>query len=361
MRLRSFSLACIFTLGTASPAAALADAAPAFSEQEIRADVGFLADDLLEGRDAGTRGYNLAARYVAARFEALGLGQAVPGSWYQPVTLSVAQLEQGTKPALTIGGRRFDNGGDVAIGASGREPAQSLEAPAVFVGYGLKSEREKIDDYAGLDLKGKFAVALSGSPLGMPSEIGAHLAAEKTIAAEQAGAVGLIFLPSDGQLSRTPWARLRERVTVPSVSWVNAEGQPYARAPGIRGTAYVNGAAAEALLAGSGRSLAMIRAQAAVKGGNPRGFPLKPMVKLERNSSVTTAASRNVLALLPGSDPMLAREYVLLMAHLDHLGMKDKGKGKDGIYNGAMDNASGVATLLAVAKALSDNGARLKR
>lgn len=360
MPLRSFPLACL-SLTIASPAAALADMTPAISAQEIRADVGFLADDLLEGRDAGTRGYDLAARYVAARFEALGLQQALPNSWYQPLTLSVAQLDKAVVPSLTIGGRRFDNGGDVAIGAFGREPRQSIEARAVFVGYGLKSEREDIDDYAGLDLKGKFAVALSGSPSGMPSEIGAHLAAEKAVAAEQAGAIGLISIPSDGQLARVPWTRLRERVGEPALGWLDADGRPFTRTPDIRGAAQVNDAAADALLAGSGRSLGALRAAAAKKGERPEGFALKPRVKLDRSSIVTTAASRNVLAVLPGSDPALGREYVLLMAHLDHLGVKESARGKDKIYNGAMDNASGVAIMLAVARAFAQEGERPKR
>ncbi|MDE0946328.1 MAG: peptidase M28, partial [Sphingobium sp.] len=169
---------------------------PTFSPDAIRADVTFLADDLLEGRDAGTRGYDIAARFVAARFAALGLTQAVKDSWYQPVTLALADLDKTAPAALTIGGQRFANGTDVAIAGFGREAKQSIAAGAVFVGYGLQSDREKIDDYAGLDLKGKFAVALSGSPVGMPSEVGAHLAAEKALAAQKAGAIGLITLPS---------------------------------------------------------------------------------------------------------------------------------------------------------------------
>lgn len=101
--------------------------------------------------------------------------------------------------------------------------------------------------------------------------------------------------------------------------------------------------------------------QAAKKGGRPKGFALKPLVTLERASSVSTAPSANVLAVLPGSDPALAHEYVLLMAHLDHNGVKQSAKGDDKIYNGAMDNASGTATMLAVAKAFAQGGARPKR
>jgi hypothetical protein len=361
MRLRSFALASTLVLALAASGPASADTVPAITGEGIRADIGFLADDLLEGRDAGTRGYDVAARYVAARFETLGLKQAVPDSWYQPVTLAVARLDKGAAPSVSIGGRRFANGDDVAVGAFGREPKQSIEAQAVFVGYGLKSDREKINDYAGLDLKGKFAVALSGSPLGMPSEIGAHLAAEKSLAAQQAGAIGLITIPSATMLARTPWEKLRDRAQHPTVSWIGKDGQPYVRTPAIRGTATVTGTAADALLAGSGKTLAAIRAQAEKKGARPRGFALKPGIRIDRASTVETAPSRNVLAVLPGSDPALAHEYVLLMAHLDHLGVKEDGKGPDKVYNGAMDNASGVATMLAVAKAFAESGERPKR
>jgi Peptidase family M28 len=358
MRPRSVALLASLTLALAGPGTTWAQS-PAITGEAIRADVGFLADDLLEGRDAGTRGYDLAARYVAARFETLGLSQAVPDSWYQPVTLAIAQLDKTSIPSLTIGGRRFTK--DVAIGAFGRELKQSLSGQAVFVGYGLKSEREKIDDYAGLDLHGKFAVALSGSPVGMPSEIGAHLAAEKSLAAQEAGAIGLITIPSDSLLGRTSWEKLRDRAQDPMVSWLDNQRQPYVRTPGIRGAGYANGAAAEALLAGSGKSLAAIRAQAAKKGGRPKGFALRPVIQLERTSTVASAPSRNVLAVLPGSDPLLSHEYVLLMAHLDHLGIKESAQGRDKIYNGAMDNASGVATMLAVAKAFAESGARPRR
>ncbi|BAV65724.1 M20/M25/M40 family metallo-hydrolase [Sphingobium cloacae] len=359
MPLRAALLAPLLSLAIALPAPA--QERPAFSSDAIRADVTFLADDLLEGRDGGTRGYDIAARYVAARFTALGLEQIVPGSWYQPVTLAVATLEKDSPARLTIGGRAFDNGGDVVIGAFGREPKQGLEAGAVFVGYGLQSAREKIDDYAGLDLRGKWAVALSGSPVGMPSEIGAHLAAEKAQAAQKAGAIGLVTIPSAAMLARMPWERLRERAGDPSVGWMQPDGQLYVRTPGIRGSAYAHGAAAEALLAGSGRTLAAIRAEAGKKGGRPKGFALKPMIRLDRTSSVAIAPSSNVLAVLPGSDPALAGEYVLLMAHLDHVGVKPDTPGKDKIHNGAMDNASGVATMMAVAKAFAESGTRLKR
>lgn len=361
MRPTRFASVALLALAWSRMAAAQPATAPTFSPDEIHADVGFLADDLLEGRDAGTRGYDIAARYVAARFAALGLTQAVKDSWMQPVTLAVADLDKDTPAAFTIGDRRFANEGDVMIGAIGREPHQALEAQAVFVGYGLQSAREKIDDYAGLDLRGKIAVALSGAPSGMPSEVAAHLAAEKAVAAQKAGAIGLVTIPSPSLLARRPWERLKQAAGGPTVSWIDSDGKPYVRTPEIRIGGYVHGPAAEALLAGSGRTLARIYAQASKKGGRPAGFALKPVVKIERTSSVTTAQSSNVIAILPGSDPALAHEYVLLMAHLDHLGVKPDAKGDDKINNGAMDNASGIATMMAVAKAFAENGDRPRR
>jgi Zn-dependent M28 family amino/carboxypeptidase len=355
-------------LGTALGALALAtgataqpEIAPTFQPDAIKADIVFLADDLLEGRDAGSRGHDIASRFVASRFAALGLKQAVADSWYQPVTLSFSTLDTHATPVVTIGGTAFPNGGDSIVGPFGREPKQALTAQAVFVGFGLDSAREGINDYAGLDVKGKYVVALAGSPPGTPSEIGAHLAAEKAVAAEKYGAIGLITLPTTAQLMRRPWDRMKEMSASPSVTWIDSDGQPYVRAPGVRGTATVNSAAADALFAGSGKSVAAMRAAAAKKGAKIKGFALKPVVTIARASTVSTRNSQNVVAILPGSDPALAHEYVLLMAHLDHVGVQQSAKGADKIYNGAMDNASGVATMLAVAKAFAENGARPKR
>jgi Zn-dependent M28 family amino/carboxypeptidase len=353
--------AALATLTFVSAAHSQPNPTPTFSPEAMKADVTFLADDLLEGRDSGSRGHDIASRFVASRFEALGLKQAVKDSWYQPVTLSFSTLDPQVRPVVTIGGTAFPNGGDSIIGPFGREPKQALEAQAVFVGFGLESAKEGIDDYAGLDVRGKYVVALAGSPMGMPNEIGAHLAAEKSVAAERHGAIGLITLPTLAQLERRPWERMKEMSATPSVTWIDTDGQPYVRAPGIRGSAIVNGAAADALFAGSGKNVASIRAMAAKKGGQVKGFTLKPLVTIARTSTVSVQKSQNVVAILPGSDPTLANEYVLLMAHLDHIGVKPEANGADKIYNGAMDNASGVATMLAVAKAFADNGVAPKR
>ena len=147
----------------------------------------FLADDLLEGRNTGERGYDLAARYVATR---IPLARPAAGGQRQLVPAGAVPGEQRSprdSARLTIGGKTFANGGDIILGPSQFEAKQSLTAPVVFAGYGLKSADHGIDDYAGLDVRGKVVAVLSGFPKGMASDVGAHLASDKARAAQDAG------------------------------------------------------------------------------------------------------------------------------------------------------------------------------
>ena len=332
--------------------------APTFSADRIKADVTFLADDLLEGRDAGTRGYDLAAHYVATRFAALGLQPAVNGSWYQQVPFQQARLgKAGSR--LIINGKTFANGKDIIMGPSQFELTQAVSAPVVFVGYGLHAPSRGIDDYAGLDVRGKVVAILSGFPKGMASDIGAHLASEKAKAAEAHGAVATVNIMTPTALRVFPWARRAEYATKPSLTWVGEDGRPYSPAPDIRAAASLDATAARALFAGAPRSLDSIFAESERQGGNPKGFALPAKVRFERGSVSRRLTSPNVLAVLPGSDPQLRNEYVVVMGHLDHDGIDPTLKG-DKIYNGALDNAAGIATMLETARALAA-GPRPKR
>jgi len=341
-------------------AAAVAQPAqPEFRPETFKAHVEFLADDLLEGRDTGTRGYDIAARYVATRFEALGLKPGANGSWYQQVPFAIANLS-GEAPRVTIGGQTFTHGRQVLVAPTTIEASQNVAAPVVFVGYGLDSPANGFDDYRGLDVKGKIVAVLTGAPVGTQSEMGAHLNAEKARMAEKRGAIGMVSIPTRQDLERRSWARRVEMSKGPSMSWIGADGQPFSRAPGIRVGATLDLPAAEALFAGSRRTLAAVLDEAARQSGKPRGFALKPRLGIQRQSEIKRITSPNVLAVLPGSDPKLAGEYILLMAHLDHDGVDPALQG-DKIYNGAMDNATGTATLLEVARAMAQSGTRPKR
>jgi len=330
--------------------------APVFTPERFRAHVEFLADDLLEGRDTGTRGHEIAARYAATQFAASGLQPGGDkGSWYQQITFQKTQ--RGAQPCWVAiqgpaGEKRFNHADNVMVGLNSRESNFEIAAPLVFVGYGVEDKRLGLDDYRGLNVKGRIVVALRGFPKGLPSEEGAHLSAEKAKVADRHGAIGLISIATLQSEKVQPWNRTLEYANDPAYAWVDSDGMAHEEAPGIRGRAYLNGPAAEAVFAGSLRTLADIRQEADRDKGVPRGFVLKTRVSMQVSSSWTRVTSPNVVAILPGADASLAREYVVLSAHLDHLGMKDvPGANGDRIHNGALDNAAGVAALLEVARA----------
>jgi len=340
-------------------------ATPEFSPERFRAHVQFLADDLLEGRDTGSRGYDVAARYVASQFEAYGLKPGGEGgSWYQPVTL------QKTSPtadpgALTVlgpaGEKRFTHGDNALVVLSPGEPKQDLTAPLVFVGFGVEDKRLGLDDYRGLDVKGCIVVTLRGFPKGLPSEEGAHVSANKAKVAQSHGAIGMVSVATLQSEKVFPWEKVLEYANDPLYSWVGADGKAFEEAPAVRARGSLNGPAAEAVFAGAPRTLAGIRREADQQNGRPRGFKLKTRVRVEKTSTWSRVISPNVVAFLPGGDPKLGSEYVVLSAHLDHLGIKDVKNGGDNIHNGALDNAAGVATMLEVARVAASARTKARR
>ncbi len=363
MTLRSTPVAALAALCLASAVSAQ-PAAPDFSAGAFRAHVGFLADDLLEGRDTGSRGYDIAARYVGVQFEALGLRPAANGSWYQPVRF-VRYAMTGV-PTLSVGGRIFTHGREMVMRASPDPAPLALEAPLVFAGYGLDMPARGYDDYRGLDVRGRIVVVLNGTPGGIPSDVAAHLNGEKRRAAAARGAVGLISIRTRAQAERMPWARMTASANRPAMTWIDDDGTPFADGAGLRFSATVDENAADALFQGARRRLGTVLDEAARSRARPRGFALARTARVAREgSSATRLDSANVVAILPGTDPAVAQEYVLLMAHLDHHGIRparpDDAEGADRINNGAMDNATGVATLIEVARAMSRAGNRPRR
>jgi len=334
--------------------AATSASAQEFTPERFKSHVEFLASDLMEGRDAGTRGYDLAASYVASKFLGLGLTPGGSGGWYQQVPF--VEATRGGEPRVTIGGTAFDPAKDVAVGASTLATTQDLTAPAVFVGHGTDAA-----DYRGLDVRGKYVVALSGFPKGMPSEVGAHLNSMKQRLAQEKGAVGLITVRTLEEQKRRKFDYYLKSAKEPAIGWAQPDGTPFALAPQLRIVATVDTPVAEALFAGAKTPLATVLAEADKQGGRPKGFALKPEVSISRRSAHRRFTSPNVLGVLPGSDPALKNEVVLLMAHLDHEGTDPALTGEDKIYNGAMDNATGISTMLEVARAFSETGTRPKR
>ena len=334
-----------------------------FSAAAFRSHVEFLADDLLEGRETGTRGYDVAAHYVASQLEGLGLEPGAAGSWFQPVPL-VRYAIAGT-PRLTVGGQAFAQGRDFLLRPSADAEALDLEAPLVFAGWGLDLPERGFDDYRGLDVRGKIVVVLNGTPDGTASDVASHLNAEKAHMAAERGAVGMILLRTNGEAANLPWERVARYTGRPGTTWVDRDGRPYA-AHSLRFLATAGPTLADALFRDAPQPLAALLADAERPGARPAGFALAEAARIEREGArLERFASSNVIGLLPGTDPALAGQYVLLMAHLDGLGLAAAGsrdaRGGDRIRNGAMDNASGVATLIEVARAMSRPGHRPRR
>ena len=340
--------------------AATPTAADSASAQRVRADVEFLASDSLEGRDTGSRGYLIAADYVASQFRAIGLEPAgEKGGWFQQVPFRRASFETPPRMTLTVGGKTvaLEQGKDAGVRPSVTAKTRNLTAGFVFVGYGLKDPRHGFDDYRGLNLKGKIAVALAGTPKGLPSEIEAHLNASKDRMAAEAGAVGFVEIGDGGRPNSL------RRYNRPLIDWVDTNGRAGSTPAGIVLQLGLSKEIAERLFEGAPRSLASVQSDAKRDGKPaPRGFALRPTLTVQAESKWEDFTSPEVIALLKGSDPTLAAEHVVLMGHLDHLGVKPDAKpGEDAIYNGALDNAAGVATMLEAARLFAAQPVRPKR
>jgi hypothetical protein len=354
-----------FAASTVAQAPAVqAPATPDFSAEAFRGHVTFLADDLLEGRDTGSRGYEIAARYVATQFAGLGLRPGNGDSWYQPIEF-LRFAVPGT-PTISVNGHVFTHGREMSMRPNPDPAALALDAPLVFVGYGLDMPARGFDDYRGLDVRGRIVVVLNGTPNGTPSDVAAHLNNDKRRAAAARGALGMITIRTRAEARRTPWTRAVNAGRRPGTTWIERDGTPFADGAGLRFSASVDEASAALLFQGARRSWEAVLDQAARAGARPAGFALAQSASVAREGGTgTRTASPNVVAILPGSDPALAGEYVLLMAHLDHLGVRDAGapgaQAADRINNGAMDNATGIATLIEVARAMSRPGNRPRR
>jgi hypothetical protein len=324
--------------------------------EALRAHMLFLADDLLEGRAPGTRGYDLAARYVAARFEALGLEPAgSDGSYYQPVPLrrvrlipeaSGLELLRGNERRALVPFEEFLMFGHPAHLQS------DVEAPLVFVGYGVTAPEMDYDDYRETDVRGKIVVLLPGAPPRFPSAERAHFSSLELKRANAAGhgAVGILAAWTEHYERVLPWQVLARLSRTPTLRWLSAEGEPNDAPPELRGAAILTSETSAWLFLGAAKSFD--EAVAAGQRSEPQAFALDARASIRMTSRHEGFESPNVGAVLRGSDPNLAREFVVYTAHLDHEGIGEPVDG-DSIYNGALDNASGVAQMLEVAHAFA--------
>jgi hypothetical protein len=334
--------------------------------EAIRAHMNFLADDLLEGRGTGTRGQQLAANYIRANFEALGLKPAgSDGGYFQMVPFRRIELDR-EQSSVTI--ERGEKRQTLAIDrdfAMRGDPLQTdttATAAVVFVGYGVTAPEYHYDDYAGAgaDVKGKIVAVLYGAPPSFPSAPGARYSDNnlKVANAVAHGAVGILSIWAGRLADRVPFSFMARNLRMPAMRWLDPAGLPNDAYSQIHGAAILSAESASSMFDGAQKSLKDALADAAQS--HPQAFPLPVTASIHVVSHHTRVESPNVIAVLPGSDAQLKNEYVVLTAHSDHLGIGEPMDG-DNIYNGAVDDGSGTAALLAIAQAFSGQHAAPRR
>jgi Zn-dependent M28 family amino/carboxypeptidase len=349
------------------------------------AHVQVLADDSMRGRLTGTEDYLRAAAYVVGQFKQDGLlpagvkGPDGKATFYQPVKFDVTRvIAAKSSMGLVVDGRTVPLvlGEDAVLGARGAQP-KTVQAPLVFIGYGLHIPEAGYDDFDSaavpmIALKGKVVVYINGGPSDLSGPVKSYArTAPLQKALHDAGAVGSISIPTPKSMD-FGWSRVASIASQPGMrlaedaeaARVAAEHPALADQHGTMFSAQFNPAEAEKLFAGTGHTFAELLALADAQRPLPR-FALGKSVVASVTTENEQVVSPNLVAKLEGSDPKLKAEYVLVSAHLDHLGVGEPIAGAltpgRTIYNGAMDDASGVATVLETAKAFAANPVRPKR
>jgi len=319
-----------------------------------------LANDGMEGRNTGSPAHKRAAEYVATEFRKAGLEPAgAGGSYIQPVAFVTRRIvEAQSSLALVKNGQAepFTLGEDATISMR-VDPAPSVDAPLVFVGYGMNIPERKINDLAGVNLNGAVVAYISATPRSLPGPLQAHFgsAGERWKMYKTAGAIGTISIANPKSMD-IPWARATLARLQPAMSLADTSLD---EAAGQQLSVTMNPAHAEKLFAGSGHTFQELLAHVDAGEALP-SFPLPARLKATTKVERSTVESQNVAGILRGSDPQRRSEYVVVSAHLDHIGVGEPING-DRIYNGAMDNASGIAAILEVAAQLHASGAKPAR
>jgi hypothetical protein len=333
----------------------------------------FLADDKLAGRDTGSEGYKQAVTYVSGEFERTGLKPLGTDGYQQPVKFDKRELVAAESSAVLMRDGKSEPLGNVSPRG---DLAPEVEAPMVFVGYGLVIPEAKYDNLAGLDLKGKIAVYVNAAgPVEAPGPVKSHYSsgAERWAAFRRAGAIGIATIPggrgANGAGAGTGGANGGRGDGAAAGGGNGGRGGPQTSIaltdPALQETAgqqvvvTVGRPGAEKLFEGSGHTFEEIEKLANANQPLPT-FPLQGMLKSKAVVHRSEMQASNVVGLLPGTDRKLKNEYVIMSAHLDHQGVGRPVNG-DSIYNGAMDDASGIASVLEIARLMEATGVKPKR
>lgn len=314
----------------------------------IAGHVRYLADPLLEGRETATRGGELAAKYVASQFETLGLEPlGKDGGYLLPVPLRVSKaIPAKTALTFTAGGRStpWQWGREFFLHADKERPDATLAGGVVFVGWGVSAPSDGYDDYRGVDVRGQWVAMFFGGPQALgPDQRGYYASLTvKEAAARAHGAIGVItLLPGPGQLIEEKFDQLE------GFSWLDGD-RPQTIFFERHTTIRLADSGVVKLFAAAGRDWTQVLDQL---NRGPVSFPIDATIRLETAFEHRATSASNVAGVLKGSDPILKNEYLVYSAHLDHVGNRPSMAGGDSIYYGAIDNAGGTASVLAIARA----------
>lgn len=358
--MRSRLSAILFLALAATATAQQTPPASHFDGNSWWSHVRFLADDSLEGRDTGSEGLRKAQAYAVEQFQKAGLEPAGTNGFYQTVHFNQYQVDESKSSlALLTNGqvKTLSFADDAYISTRSTRASANLSATLVFIGYGLQIPEKNLDELAGLDLKGKVVVYLAGSPSDIPTALASHYqtAGERWKSLRAAGAIGTITIANPASMD-IPWARISVNRNHPSMDLADPE---FNETPGLQLGVTFNPASAEQLFAGSGHTFAEIAALGKDRKPLPH-FALAVSLKANAVILTKTLESANLVAKLIGSDPALKGEFVVLSAHIDHVGIGAPING-DRIYNGAMDDGSGSALVMDIAASLKAHPEKLQR
>jgi Zn-dependent M28 family amino/carboxypeptidase len=350
--MRSILLLLAATFALATSLLAAPPAPSHFDGKTWWKHVQVLADDNMEGRETGSPGLRKAEAYIVDQLTKAGLQPAGSNGFYQPVRFVQREIDESRSSAALVRDGKPEPltlGEDAFFSTRVDLAAEEITAPLVFIGYGLRVPEKGFDDFAGLDLKGKIAVFLSGSPEEIPGPLASHYqtAVERGKALHAAGVIGIITILNPASMD-IPWSRVSLNRAHPAMDLADPE---FNETAGLKTFLIFNPAQAEKLFAGSGHTFAEIAALGKDRKPLPR-FPLAASLQARASVKRSEVESANVIARLPGSDPALKNEVVVLSAHVDHIGIGAPIDG-DRIYNGAMDDGSGSALLLDIAAHLA--------
>lgn len=364
LNFRSASLATVTLALATSVAGAQAPATTVMPIREIDANLRYLSLDLLEGRAPATRGGALAEQYIAAQLESYGVKPAINGSYFQRVPIDVVTANPATIRVTASGkaAATLHSTNDVVVWAGSATPTSEAKGELVFVGYGAKAPEYHWDDFKGENLKGKILLVLVNDPPATAAE--PNLFGGKAMTyygrwtykyeeAERQGAAGMLVIHTTYEAGY-PW-----QVVVGSNSTEHRLLPRPSNGPapiGVRG--WIQHDVAASLLKQAGLDLAQLVKQADTRDFKPVATGITMDMSFRNN--VEHMSANNVVGIVSGTDPKLASQYVVYSAHHDHLGIGPAVNG-DSIYNGAYDNASGVAAILAVAHAAARAPVKPKR